>query len=544
MSRKKKFLQAQLTGKTLTDETTGQVYEQALVPFSDANNFRQDDQQTSLVGRIWAKIRPVYKDETSEADDHKTTDIATGNIVGGGPIAEAYYERMEMENDRKSLYSDWSKMDSKSVLARRALAVTISNAFPSREGDESSHEIVSDDKKVKTILDELDERVGMAEFAPQWGKTTLKFGDSFIERVIDEKNMIMRLKWLNPYYMFRNEDRFGRLDADEAFIMKSDQQVIGTFAYFQVGHTRFEQDLSSMYGTSFFYPGRVTYRQLEMMKEGVVIRRLTKSSKRYAMYVPVPPGAPIEQKNKIINEVKQSLRREKFSDSSGRLNTRRRPAIEEQDIFLPTWEGSPAKVEMFDPGNVDDALTDLIFFRDEEIVAYGVPPSHLGLDKEVRGRAHLSWSDIQFARTVRSIDKMMATAQREIYDLQLVLLGMPKAEYKVKYPAISFVDERLKMEVEKMKWEVAMIARSTLGIPMKWVLMNIMKLGENEVDEILIDGDYKDSDMGTQFPGGDSKGVNLQNAFFSNSQLMGQVAGLRDKMRYIIDYGLNKSLEV
>jgi len=543
--KKKRILEAELTGHHLTNKQTGQVYEQALVPISDAESFRNDNVKDALVGKIITKVRAFFKDRTSDADDEKTTDTPTqGAVAAGALTSQGYYDRMQMDHDRKALYTDWVKMNRKSVIARRALNVTISNAFPTKEGDQGSHEIVSDDKKVKTVLDELDKRVDMDDFAPKWGRSTCQFGDSFIERVVNNEALIVRLKWLNPFYMYRNEDEYGRLDTERAFVMKDDQEVIGTFAYFQVGHTKYDQDLSSSYGTSFYFPGRIPSRQLEMMKEGVVIRRLVKSAKRYVYYVEVPPSATQEQKKSIVDDVKKSVRRKKIADSNGKIDLRKNPAIEEQDIFFPVWKDSNGRVEMFDSGAMSDDMNDLKFIRDDEIVSFGVPPGHLGLDKEVRGRSQLSWADIQFARTTRVIQKMMAGAQREVYDLQLVLLGMPGAEYKVIYPAISFVDERLKLEVEEIKWRIVAQARTMVGMPVKWLLTNIINLSEDEADEILVDGDYKDGGTQAGFGQGEPSKLDVQNALFSNGRLMADIATLRDKVREVIQYGLNKPMEL
>lgn len=544
--KKQKILEAELTGHHLTNKETGQVYEQALVPIGDAEAFRtQDDHQNALVGKILTKVRAFFKTDTSDAEDEKTTDTPTGGMASGGLVAQAYYDRMEMEHNRNALYSDWLRMDRKSVIARKALNVTISNAFPPTMGDETCHTIVSDQDKVETILDELDKRVKMNHFVPKWARTTCQFGDSFIERVVDNDALIVRLKWLNPFYMYRNEDEYGRLQTEKAFTMKDDQEVIGEFAFFQVGHTRYDQDLSSIYGTSFYFPGRFPYRQREMMDEGLVIRRLIKSSKRYAYYIEVPQSATPEQKKKIIDEVKHAVRRRKIADTNGKINLNKTPAIEEEDLFIPIWKDSSARVEMFDSGSMNDDLNDVLYFRDGEIVAYGVPPGHLGLDKEGRGRAQLSWADIQFARTTRVIQKMMAGAQREVYDLQLVLQGMAGAEYKIVYPAISFVDERLKQEVEEIKWRIVTQARTMIGVPMNWLLRNIIGLSEDEAEELLTDADYKDggTQMGQGFGQGEPTKLDVQNAIFTNSRLMSDISELRNKVRYVIQYGLNKELE-
>lgn len=563
--KRRKYLEAELTGEVLTNDETGERFEMALVPRDQAAVWRADSQpkgkRGNLIRRIMAKVRPLYRDSTSEASAQPSTDtpMAAGSRWGLAGLSSYVDEKLKAEDNRKAIYKDYDRLYKESPYAHRALKVMVGSVFSSIDGDQDSYELKSDDTTAQRILEEFDDRVAMQEFMPKRLKAAMKKGDQFTERVVDSSGQsIVRLKHLPPERMERNTDDYGRLDAERAFIMRSESDVIAEFAYWQVNHFRYNHDLESEYGEGFYFPARFPWRRFELMDKGVIVRRLTKASKRYAFYIPMPAGTPEDEQAKIIEQVKRDVRRGSMADSDGNLDTRRRPMLEEQDVFIPLLGGEnipPARVELLDAGGFNDTLDDVKMKREELIMALVVPPAHMGIDKEVRGRAHLGWVDIQFARELRSTQKQAAKVQRSDYDLQLFLAGVgvpPKGYddlYKVVYPAISFVDERMKAEVEQLKWRVASEARLELGLPTRWVLTNIVGLSEEEVEEIEGDEDYEPVGPGSKQPTmpeppSDKQGRFAKEAFFQNQKVLNEIQDLRDRLRYVARHGLNKPLEV
>jgi len=552
--KRRKWLDAKVTPEVLQDKD-GTRYSVALVPKAEADEWVQDQKHLGLAQRMWARIRPVFKGRTSDADDETTTDVGgSSSMYGSSQVAESYYEQMKLEQKRAAMYDDYRRMYKECVLARRALNVTVDNVFVAKEGDEKTWEVKSDDSSVQNVLEGLDKRVEMEDWLPKYVRATLKNGDGMHERVADQAASIVRLKWLDPKYVKRNEDKYGRLDSQRAFTMQDETgQVYAEFMYWQVGHTRFDHEIENRYGSSFFVTARRPWRQIEMMKDGVIIRRLTRASKRYSYIVPFPAGTHPDEQKKIIEQMKDSVRRTKFVDSDGKLDIRKRPALDDEDIWLAQVGDNQVKVEMFDPGGMNDNLLDIKFFNDEIVVSLGVPPAHLGLDKEVRGRAHLGWVDINFARLLRAVQKMAAGVQRGVYDLQLALLGMKtvdKDQYRIVYPPISFVDEKLKLEVEQLKWEVASNARATLGIPTRWLLEKVVGLSEDEIETIMGDPDYRTVEPGASKGGGfggfapsptDMRAA--RDAAYGNERIRAQLLDLRDKFQAVARYGLNQPAE-
>jgi hypothetical protein len=556
--RKKRYLDARLTDKVLMDqEDGGKRYRVAFVPEEDARQYveassavaGQDARNVKFTERLWARLRPHYTPVTSDAADESTSDVGgMSTLFGRSLVAEAYYDQVKQEEKRGARYDDYLRINTECVIGRRGLKVTVDNVYTSAEGDETTWRIESDDEQIQNSLEEVDKRVEMHTFAPAFCRGTLLYGDGFCEPVVDNALKVVRLKWLSPKFMFRNEDRYGRLHGDAAFEMKDDAgEVYAQFKYFQCVHVRYDHEIQNRYGTSFYFTIRRPWRQREMGVDGVLITRLSKANRRFLYKIALPPGTPHRERQRIVNELKEQLRRTRIADDDGYVDRRKKPMIEENDIFLPVDRGDDTTdVRMYDPGGMNDNLADIDMLRDDMIVAIGVPPAYLGLDKEVRGRAHLGWIDIEFARMLRGIQKMMAGQfQRRVYDLQLLLDGTKTDEeqYRVVYPPISFVDEKLKLEIEHLKWQIAVTARAELGLPTWWVLRYVVGLDEKDTNEVLGDQDFHNITPGAQAaPPAPTMAQKIKDDFVNNMKIRDELSDMRDRLMYVVRHGLNKEV--
>lgn len=542
--KKQKYLEGQISDKVLTDPATGKEFVPVLIPKHEAEKYRTTMERRAgkLSDRVAAKVRPLYRDKSSDAAATPTTDVGGQvSLFGYSQIAGAYYDRMKQEQGRIARYDEYKLLYRECVPACRALNVTVGNVFTSSDGDEESWTIQSDDKDVQKQLEDLDRRCEMHEFMPKFCRSTLKYGDGFLEPIVDLAFSVTRVKWVNPRYVYRNEDQHGRLDAEAAFEMRDESgEVYASFRYWQMIHARYDHDIENRYGDSFFLTMRKPTRQVSMMKDGVVIKWLTRSTKRYSIIVQAPRGTNREERERIKNDMKDELRRDRMTDNDGNLDLRKKVPLDEQDIFLVVDKGDDkTDVKLFDPGGVNDNYDGIRLFIDDQIMALGVPPAYMGIDKEVRGRAHLGWVDIEFARMLRVIQKMNAGVQRRVYDLQLMLTGQrsdDSKQYRVVYPAISFIDEKMKLEVQQLKWQIASEAKATLGVPTRWLLEHVVGLGEEDIEEIMI---------GLQEPVQQPQRSNPNDmqGYVQKMRMHGELMDLRDKLSYVVKHGLHKPAE-
>ena len=513
------------------------------IPVADLVEGLITPQKIRLRDRFFNMFRQDAIERTSLAPDHKTTEMGAAANVSDLGIGEAYFERVRLENIRRARYKDYDRMARESTVMERALDVTVGNMFTSREGDQESYTVRSDDARIQAIIDDLDRRVEMPRDIQGIVKAGLKYGDDFEELVVASGDrLIIRIKWLNPYHIIRNEDEYGRIEALNAFVQKDEMDAtIATFHFWQVVHTRYNHERGNLYGTSFYSSARRPWKIVQVMEDGVAINRISRAIDRYVYYVPVPKASDAAQNQILVDEYKRKFRKRYTTDSTGRIDLTRAPFGDGEDIFLGVEPESTARVDVLKGSTIIGQLGDVEYFQNLEVMATGVPKSYLQLERDVTAQATLNNEDIEFARGIRTKQKVAAGFQREVYDRQLRLLGIPIVadQYTIEYPVISFVDEKLKWEVEMLKWEVATIAKREFGVPTTWILENIIGLDEEDIGEIS--AGLQEPVPGMASPSGPEiparERTRVREQMFRDRRIMSQMADLRDRMKLVQQIG-------
>lgn len=508
---------------------------------------RKQGRLRQAISRLFGRER---RERTSAVNDEMTTD--TSYLAGGrGNIGSFnYYERMALEARRKARYDDFERMIRESTVLDRALKVTVNNTFMSRDGDQESFEVKSDDARIGKILDELVRRLDLQNVTPQSYRSCLKYGDLFEELVYDPGRIIVRMKWLNPAMMERNEDEFGRLDTDVAFRMADDAtQSFIPFEFWQVVHLRHDHERGDRYGRSFFWGARRPFRILQAMEDGVAINRMVNAVDRLVFYIPVPKNLDPIEMDLHIDQVKKKFKRRINVDANGKLDLTKNPMGEDEDLFIGVWEDSPAKVERLPGGTVIGQLNDVEYFQNLQIMATGVPKSYLGLERDINAKATLGWQDIEYARQIRTNHREASSFVRTICNRQLEALGIPydNESFVVEFPSISFVDEEMRATVQQIKWTVAATAHTSLGIPTEWLLENLLGLDDEDVTAIM--ANLKEPEPKQMpptiggIPTGEPRGRELgrvKEALYNDMRVAGYLNDVRDKLDAVLAFQLNQ----
>lgn len=445
-------------------------------------------QKIKIRDKLFGLFRREASERTSIAPDEKTTQMGTISFGDLG-VTRGFYERTRLEHVRRAKYRDYDRIDAESTVGQRALDVTVNNAFLSEQGDHESYQVDSKDGRVLNILKDLEERTELKDEAPGMMRTGLKYGDGMEELCFDPSNrLIVRLNWLNPMHTERNEDEFGRLDATKAFVQRDAMgQEIAGFHFFQVSHTRYNHRRGNKYGTSFYDSSRRPFKIRHVMEEGVAINRISRAVDRIAFYIPVPKGSPQFEKEKIVEDAKRNFKKRVAVDSEGKMDLTRAPFGDAEDIFIGVeGKDSPAKVETMKGSSIIGQLGDVEYFQNMEIMGYGVPKSYLQIERDVNAKATLGHEDIEFGRMIQIHRKKFSKFLRDVYRRQLDALGIPpRAEqFTIMWPAISFIDEKMRSEIMLLKWQIAALAKQTFGIPTPWLLSEVIGLDDDAIGEI------------------------------------------------------------
>ncbi|RPJ06427.1 MAG: hypothetical protein EHM36_06970 [Deltaproteobacteria bacterium] len=436
-------------------------------------NFSLIDRISSLFSRV--SPAPKRREETTE----------TSHDVG---IVSWYYKKVKLERTRRAKYEDYRIMDEEYPEISTALDLYADNATKERNENGDPINVKGKDGKIQTVLNELIKRTKLFDLLWDTARNIAKMGDDFDEVVVDDDGLITRLKPLEPETMEREQDEFGR-DKEKPYVQKDETRTttIAEFEPWQIIHWK-NGGIKRMYGESVMKPIRRVYKQLQLMEDGMVIGRLTRSHLRYKILVDTE-GMDAEEARSHVKQVKEDFKKKRMINPvTGQLDTSTNPLSAEEDFFIGVTKDSKADVGALQGAMNLGNIRDVEYFQTKLFAGLKVPKAFVGLEKDVKAKATVVEEDIQFARTVGRIRKGLRAGLRQVFDYQLVLSGITPTDdtYQIHFAPISMVDEMRKWTMEKLKAEVAKIYR--VDIPLlsdRFILKHFLGLPDEEIQAVL-----------------------------------------------------------
>jgi hypothetical protein len=279
------------------------------------------------ISSLFAKSAPPPKRR------EETTETSTETI-----FESFYYKKVKLERTRRAKYGDYVVMDEEYPEISTALDLYADNATKEKtEG--SSIEVKSRNTRVQNLLDDLMKRTKVQETLWDTARSIAKMGDDFDEVVVDGDAWIDRLKHLEPETMFREQDEYGR-DKEKPYVQKDETGVtkLAEFERWQIIHWK-NGGQKRLYGESVLKSIRRVYKQLQMMEDGMVIGRLTRSHLRYKFLIDVE-GMSVEEREEYIKKVKNEMRKKRLINPlTGQLEEAQNPLCLTGDTKIPLLDG-------------------------------------------------------------------------------------------------------------------------------------------------------------------------------------------------------------
>mgnify|MGYP005844378067 CR=1 FL=1 len=402
--------------------------------------------------------------------------------------ASLYYKKIKLERTRKAKYADYLIMDEEYPEISTALDLYADNATKEKWKSGNPIEIKSKDTRAQNIINELLKRTKIQEMLWDTARNIAKMGDDFDEVVVDEERWIDRLKPLEPATIHREQDEYGR-DAEKPYVQKDESGTtsVAEFEPWQIIHWK-NGGQKKLYGESVMKSIRRVYKQLQMMEDGMVIGRLTRSHLRYKILVDVD-GLDREERKQYVDDVKKEFKKKRIVNPvTGQLETTQNPLSAEEDFFLGVTKESKADIDVLQGATNLGNIRDVEYFQTKLFAGLKVPKAFVGLEKDVKAKATIVEEDIQFARTVGRIRKGLRNGLKQVIDYQLTLRGIVPTVglYEISFEPISMVDEMRKWTIEKLKAEVAKMYRVDMQLlGDEFILRNFLDLTDEEIAAVL-----------------------------------------------------------
>jgi len=411
-----------------------------------------------------------------------------------------YNPTMNYQTLRIQLYTDYEAMDTESIIASALDIISDESTLKNEAGEVI--QIRSSDENIQRILYNLFYDILNIEFNLwMWTRNMCKYGDFYLHMEIAEKFGIYNVTPLSVYDMVREEGQDAQNPSYVCF--RIDPMVIAAggmssrvkdrdgkikFENYEIAHFRLLTDANYLpYGRSFIEPARKTYKQYVLMKDAMLLHRITRAPEKRIFTVNVG-NIPPNEVDGYMQKIMQKMKKTPMMDhQTGEYNLRYNLQNMMEDFYLPTRGNDTAtKIDTI-KGLEYNAIDDVNFLRDEMLAALKVPKAYFGFEKDLTGKATLAAEDIRFARTIERIQRIILS---ELYKMALVHLyvqgydGENLSNFELSLTVPSVIYEQEKVALWKEKIDLAKSMQDTNLIPSNYIYHDIFQFSEDQYDEM------------------------------------------------------------
>jgi len=367
--------------------------------------------------------------------------------------------------------------------------------------------IQSNSEIIKETVETLFGTIKLENFYWDISRNTVKYGDCFIETVVDLNNPlagIQKIKVLNPNYILRIENEWGYL---EAFLQeipeKNDWSSFGAQADSMHRNKFIKLDKEQMvhfrlhtsnpyyypYGKSIAASARRVFRSLMMMEDAMLVYRLNRAPERRVFYINVQ-GLPPAKAKAYIEEFQRTLKKKKFYDrSANQVDEKFDPVDVTEDYVVPIkGSNDGTKIENLEGAANLGEVDDVKYFRDKLLALLKIPKDFLvEKDKSPERKANLSQLDVKFARTIARVQQQVQLGLEEIAKRHLQLKGFPEhdiAALKIYLPEPSDLYTKRKLDVEEQKARTVKAVQGLGIFSKKYVYQYFYDMSDAQIDKI------------------------------------------------------------
>ena len=410
-----------------------------------------------------------------------------------------YNPTMNYQTLRIQLYTDYEAMDTDSIIASTLDIVADESTLKNEMGEVL--QIKSADENIQRILYNLFYDILNIEFNLWvWTRNMCKYGDFYLHLEIAEKFGIYSVSPLSVYDMVREEGQDPNNPSSVSF--KIDPSVIASggvnsrladregrikFENYEIAHFRLITDANYLpYGRSYIEPARKTYKQYVLMKDAMLLHRITRAPEKRVFSINVG-NLPANEVDGYMQKLMQKMKKTPYVDSqTGEYNLKYNLMNMMEDYYLPTrGNDTTTKIDTI-KGLEYNAIEDVVFLRDEMLAALKVPKAFFGFEKDLTGKATLAAEDIRFARTVERIQRITLS---ELYKMALVHLyvqgydGAALTNFELTLTTPSIIFEQEKIALWKEKVDLAKQMQDTNLMPSDFIYDKIFQFSEDQYDE-------------------------------------------------------------
>jgi hypothetical protein len=476
-------------------------------------------QPTGPLGRFFAKFfaTKAQKEIAKKAEDSIPTPETGDTIVSTEVIKDVNVDQApalggvnrnpmlpQLEFNRRHRYREYEEMDQYPEIG--AAFDIYADDSTQKDPRNNKFAVKSDSALVVNEVEELFDAIDLDRFMWDIVRNTVKYGDCFIELILDVNRPsegLKKMKILNPNWILRVENEFGHLkkflqEIPNNETMNYSNSPIGQkpVKYIeldknQIVHFRLHTSdpLFYPYGKSIAALCHRTFRSLKMMEDAMMIYRMSRAPERRIFYVDTG-NLPTSKAEMFMERLKEKFKKEKFYNGvKGTVDARYNPMSMDEDFFVPTKNGRGTKIDTLPGATNLGEIEDVRYFRDKLLAALKVPKDYLvEKDKSPERKANLSQLDVKFARTIHRVQQNIELGLTAIVKRHLELKKFPASvvrAVKITLPEPSDMSAKRKLDLDAQKLNVIQQAMGLGLFSKKEIMKQYYDFDNSEVDRIL-----------------------------------------------------------
>jgi hypothetical protein len=411
----------------------------------------------------------------------------------------------EEEIERKRRYQEFEDMDDYPEVAASFDIYADDSTQLNLDG--TRWKVETDDQLVKDEVNQFLEDISMPKFIWDIVRNTVKYGDCFIELVVDIENIkrgIQRIKILDPNYIYRIENNLGILtDFLQEIPIQTDSTIFGKIGTStmqrvvtpldknQIVHFRlFTSDPTYYpYGKSIAAAARSVYKSLKMMEDAMLIYRLTRAPERRIFYIDTG-NLPASKAEHYLEMQKTKFKKEKyFNRQTGEIDARFNPMAQDEDFFVSVnGKGSGTKIDTLKGAENLGEVDDVKYFRDKLLATLKIPKDYI-VEKEQspERKANLSQLDVKFARVILRVQQCIQIGLETIVKRHLLVKGFPPltvSKLKISLPSPSDMSAKRQLDIDEQKARLVSAVKMLNIFPLDYIYKTYYQMNDNEIEDV------------------------------------------------------------
>lgn len=353
----------------------------------------------------------------------------------------------------------------------------------------------SPSKKVKKYLEELIfENLKMNTYGYLVVREMKKMGNVYGYMVIDQKFGVVDIIYLPPETIFKETipDEHGLYSFPQEWGYRWSGGNM--FKDYELVHWKNIEDLESEpYGVSALRSIVDTWRRVVLMREALIIYRITRAPQRLLFKVDTT-GLDGEAAEQLVEDQKRAINDKRLVDpETGLIDFTYNPVSIEENLYIPVTDTSNNDVTPLEGASNMADIEDYKIIYDDIFAGLKIPKSFLTFEEGLSNKAALAEEDIRFAKTTQKGQREFLEGLTHICLVHLAVKGCTREEmesFTLKMNNPSIASEVQKQELLKSRLEVANAAwdKDAAGLNLLSyvdVLRDVLKFSDTDIERII-----------------------------------------------------------